>query len=84
MDEADDVVTYRVELTGDTATGELDAALAERPESATTGLAIELRRVSHAYELPSGRLPVLEDSTERPDWSHSSKLSEVYPACRHW
>ncbi len=29
VDEADDVVTYRVELTGDTATGELDAALAD-------------------------------------------------------
>ncbi|ODT15324.1 MAG: ABC transporter [Kaistia sp. SCN 65-12] len=37
------------------------AALAERPTAATTGLAIALRRVSHAYDLPSGRLPVLED-----------------------
>ncbi|MET4634447.1 ABC transporter ATP-binding protein [Kaistia defluvii] len=36
------------------------AAVASAPEPAGTGLAIELRNVSHAYDLPSGRLAVLE------------------------
>ena len=37
------------------------AATARAPEPAVAGLAIELRNVSHAYDLPSGRLAVLED-----------------------
>lgn len=36
-------------------------AAARVPDPTTTGLAVELRDVSHAYELPSGRLPVLRD-----------------------
>ncbi|MBN9027538.1 MAG: ATP-binding cassette domain-containing protein, partial [Rhizobiales bacterium] len=37
------------------------AALASARETASPGLAVELRNVSHVYDLPSGPLPVLEN-----------------------
>ncbi|WEK50241.1 MAG: ABC transporter ATP-binding protein [Candidatus Kaistia colombiensis] len=37
------------------------AVLASAPETASPGLSVELRNVSHVYDLPSGPLPVLEN-----------------------